>query len=91
MAAKSSRAVAAKVLHSLQGGSSGSLSNLLDDYRERPDFPLLQELCFGACRWYPALDTLLAKLLSKPLKKKGRRCALPADPWAISAARTRYC
>lgn len=78
MAAKSSRAVAAKVLHSLQGGSSGSLSNLLDDYRERPDFPLLQELCFGACRWYPALDTLLAKLLSKPLKKKDGdvRCLL---------------
>lgn len=78
MAAKSSRAVAAKLLHSLLGGSSGSLSNLLDDYRERPDFPLLQELCFGACRWYPALDVLLTKLLSKPLKNKDGdvRCLL---------------
>ena len=78
MAAKSPRAVAAKLLHTLQSGNSGSLSNLLDDYRERADFPLLQELCFGTCRWYPALEVLLAKLLSKPLKSKDGdvRCLL---------------
>lgn len=70
MAAKGARAVAAKVLNTLQAGTRGSLGNLLDDYRERPDFPLIQELCFGASRWFPALDALLAKLLSKPLKSK---------------------
>ncbi len=70
MAIKSARAIAAKVLATLQVGTNGSLSNLLDDYRERDDFPLIQELCFGACRWYPALEHLLDNLLSKPLKAK---------------------
>ena len=70
MANKSARAIAAKVLSTLQVGTNGSLSNLLDDYRERDDYPLIQELCFGACRWYPALDHLLDNLLSKPLKAK---------------------
>ena len=70
MAAKGARAIAAKVLAALQVGTNGSLGNLLDDYRERPDFPLIQELCFGACRWYPALHSLLDQLLSKPLKAK---------------------
>lgn len=70
MAIKGARAIAAKVLATLQVGTNGSLSNLLDDYRERDDFPLIQELCFGACRWYPALEHLLDNLLSKPLKAK---------------------
>ena len=70
MPAKGARAIAAKVLAALQVGTNGSLGNLLDDYRERPDFPLIQELCFGACRWYPALHSLLDQLLSKPLKAK---------------------
>lgn len=70
MAARGARAVAAKVLSTLQAGASGSLGNLLDDHRERDDFALIQELCFGACRWFPALDALLAELLSKPLKAK---------------------
>ena len=47
MAIKGARAIAAKVLATLQVGTNGSLSNLLDDYRERDDFPLIQELCFG--------------------------------------------
>ena len=70
MPAKGARAIAAKVLAALQVGTNGSLGNLLDGYRERPDFPLIQELCFGACRWYPALHSLLDQLLSKPLKAK---------------------
>lgn len=70
MAAKGARAVAAKVLSTLHGGASGSLGNLLDDHRERPDFPLIQELCFGTCRWFPTLDALLGTLLSKALKSK---------------------
>jgi hypothetical protein len=70
MASKSARAIAAKVLSTLQVGTNGSLSNLLDDYRERDDYPLIQELCFGACRWYPALDHLLDNLLIKPLTAK---------------------
>ncbi len=70
MAAKGARAIAAKVLNTLQSGTSGSLGNLLDDYRDREDFSLIQELCFGTCRWFPALEFLLHKLLSKPLKAK---------------------
>ena len=34
------------------------------------DTALLQALCFGVCRWYFPLNTVCAKLLNKPLKKK---------------------
>jgi 16S rRNA (cytosine967-C5)-methyltransferase len=32
--------------------------------------PLLQELCFGTCRWQPQLQSILNRLLDKPLKSK---------------------
>jgi len=32
--------------------------------------PLLQELCFGTCRWQPQLQSILSRLLDKPLKAK---------------------
>ncbi len=31
---------------------------------------LLQELCFGTCRWQPQLQSILGRLLEKPLKPK---------------------
>jgi len=34
------------------------------------DQPLLQELCFGACRWYPRLKQVYLQLIEKPLKAK---------------------
>jgi 16S rRNA (cytosine967-C5)-methyltransferase len=35
-----------------------------------PDEALLQELCFGVCRWYQRLNSQLEALLDKPLKAK---------------------
>ena len=34
------------------------------------DQPLLQELCYGTCRWYPQLKQLYLALVDKPLKAK---------------------
>jgi len=72
------RAKAATILcHLLQ--QQGSLSTLLDrQSMDEQDFPLLQEVCFGTCRWYFQLDAMLAQLLEKPLKPKDLdiRCLL---------------
>jgi 16S rRNA (cytosine967-C5)-methyltransferase len=72
------RAQAATILSKLLQ-QQGSLATLL----ERPlidaqEFPLLQEICFGTCRWYFQLDAMLAQLLEKPLKPKDLdvRCLL---------------
>jgi 16S rRNA (cytosine967-C5)-methyltransferase len=64
------RAQAASILARLEQ-QQGSLATLL----ERPgdntqDFPLLQEICFGTCRWHYLLDAVLCQLLEKPLKAK---------------------
>lgn len=34
------------------------------------DKGLLQDLCYGVCRWYPKLNSILNRLLTKPLKSK---------------------
>jgi 16S rRNA (cytosine967-C5)-methyltransferase len=72
------RALGATILSKLLQ-QQGSLATLL----ERPsvdaqEFPLLQEICFGTCRWYFQLDAMLAQLLEKPLKPKDLdvRCLL---------------
>lgn len=52
---------------------SGSLSTLLpaaSQQLEAKDRGLLQELCFGVCRYYPLLDGIVCQLLNKPLKHK---------------------
>lgn len=41
--------------------------NTLDEVRERA---LAQALCYGVMRWYTQLNSLLNKLLSKPIRKK---------------------
>ncbi|MGI9250421.1 MAG: 16S rRNA (cytosine(967)-C(5))-methyltransferase [Pseudohongiellaceae bacterium] len=71
------RALAARVLARLDG-ESGSLTTLLSQRRDHPEFPLLQELCYGCCRWYFLLDALLAQLVSRPIKNKDHdlRCLL---------------
>lgn len=48
----------------------GSLSTLLTRSPDDKDFALLQELCFGTCRWYYQLDAVLKQLLTRPLKAK---------------------
>lgn len=63
------RALAATILNRLLDGS-GSLSSHLAKYKENKDYSLLQEICFGACRSYYALEFLVDELLDKPLKKK---------------------
>ncbi len=63
------RATAARILAELLLGE-GSLSASLDAHREQNDYQLLQEICFGCCRWFHQLDFLLQQLLSKHLKQK---------------------
>jgi len=63
------RAIAATILAQLLTGT-GSLSTLLSPHRDHADFQLLQEICFGSCRWFHLLQANLTDFLSKPLKKK---------------------
>ncbi|WP_347329820.1 16S rRNA (cytosine(967)-C(5))-methyltransferase RsmB [Marinimicrobium locisalis] len=66
------RTAAAKLLADLLR-ERGSLASLLPDYQQRVperDGPLLQELTYGTCRWYPRLSVYLGVLLDKPLKPK---------------------
>jgi len=69
------RKIAALLVHRVldEGESLGSLLGrqlaVLDDPRQRA---LAQELAFGTLRWSFRLDAVLARLLSKPLKKKDR-------------------
>ena len=69
MSSKDYRAIAAKILTSLQLGS-GSLTSHLAQYNDQPDYALLQETTYGACRWFHALEFLLNQLISKPLRDK---------------------
>jgi 16S rRNA (cytosine967-C5)-methyltransferase len=68
------RATAARLLQRLETRHV-SLDGLLADARQ--DLPvrdqaLLQELCFGACRWHDLLEALLSQLLHKPLRDRDR-------------------
>lgn len=66
------RSAAARVLAKLLN-QQGSLSSLLPEAaRSVPtkDHALLQELCFGCCRWQPRLQCYLDLLLDKPLRSK---------------------
>ncbi len=72
------RAQAATILSRLLQ-QQGSLATLLERTNDNAqDFPLLQEICFGTCRWFFLLDTVLSQLLEKPLKTKDQdiRCLL---------------
>ena len=66
---KNVRSIAAQIISNLQM-QRGSLSTLLTEYSNHPEISLLQELCFGTCRWYFSLEFLLNKLIVKPLKVK---------------------
>ncbi|PCH62915.1 MAG: 16S rRNA (cytosine(967)-C(5))-methyltransferase [SAR86 cluster bacterium] len=63
------RALAAKILSQLLQ-QQGSLSSMLGKYQGIDDYSLLQELCFGSARWFYLLESLLSKLLARPLKNK---------------------
>jgi 16S rRNA (cytosine967-C5)-methyltransferase len=74
------RATAATTLSKLlsQDGSLSALSIRQDPEIDLQDAALLQELCFGTCRWYFRLNAILRQLLPKPLKAKDSdlRCLL---------------
>ena len=66
------RRVAVDVLVSLQK-QQGSLATLLPPALERVpegDRALLQELCYGVCRWFFRLQSVVAGHLEKPLRNK---------------------
>lgn len=54
----------------LQQASLASLMTLAQQRVAREEQPLLQELCFGTLRWQPQLQSILNRLLDKPLKPK---------------------
>ena len=66
---KNVRAIAAQIITNLTR-QRGSLSTQLTDFSNHPEISLLQEICFGTCRWYLALEFLLHKLVAKPIKEK---------------------
>ena len=71
------RAISASILTRLLEGE-GSLSSHLAYYKNYDNYSLLQEVCFGSCRWFHTLDFYLSILLRKPLRKKDAvvRCLL---------------
>lgn len=63
------RAIAAQVVHQVSHEQK-SLSSLLPPALEKvadADKALLQELCFGTCRWYHKLDAIKNSLMVQPL------------------------
>lgn len=68
------RAAAAHVIAQILA-TKGSLSSLLPAISAKiadNDRALLQELCFGTCRYYPQLHAYTECLLDKPLRAKDR-------------------
>jgi len=66
------RTAAAQTLAQILRGQ-GSLSSLLPAIQQQvaeQDRPLLQELCFGTCRYYPQLAAYVECLVDKPLRAK---------------------
>ena len=65
----SARATAARILAALIR-DQGSLTSHLESTREHAGFQLIQEYCYGCCRWFYLLQHFINALLSKPLKQK---------------------
>ncbi len=66
------RGAAAQVIGQILRGQ-GSLSSLLPIFQAQvveKDRPLLQELCFGTCRYQPQLSAYVECLVDKPLRAK---------------------
>ncbi len=65
------RAISALIITQLLQ-SNGSLSTHLTVYRDHRDYQLIQEMCFGTCRWFHLLNAITDYLLAKPLRNKDR-------------------
>jgi 16S rRNA (cytosine967-C5)-methyltransferase len=66
------RVAAAKIIAAVLNNEA-SLATLIPQYNDKiaeRDRGLLQELCFGTLRYYPKFETILGKLLKKPLQPK---------------------
>ncbi|MAT50598.1 MAG: 16S rRNA (cytosine(967)-C(5))-methyltransferase [Porticoccaceae bacterium] len=66
------RVACARILAGVIRGEA-SLNTLLPEYAAKvssTERGLLQELCYGTSRWYPALEVLVNQLLVKPLKSR---------------------
>lgn len=69
---RSVRAQAAKTIAQVllrQASLAGLMTPALEQVPEQ-DQNLLQELCFGTCRWQPKLQAIVSRMLEKPLKEK---------------------
>ncbi len=66
---KNVRAIAAQIITNLTR-QRGSLSTQLTAFSDHPENSLLQEICFGTCRWYLSLEFFLHRLVAKPIKEK---------------------
>lgn len=62
-------AAALMIVDVIHNGRSLSTVDVPDKIAER-DYPLLQAICYGVCRWYFRLDAIAKLLLEKPLKQK---------------------
>ena len=69
MSTMNGRAIAATILTELVRGQ-GSLTTHLPGHRNSEAYSLLQETCYGCCRWYHLLSRIVDLLVSKPLKDK---------------------
>lgn len=66
------RSVSAQILYEVHF-KQHSLNDVLNHYLENIEpsqHALLKQLCFGSTRWYIKLDSLLKKLIDKPLKSR---------------------
>ncbi len=71
MTQKNTRALAATIITELLT-NNGSLSSHLSRHAEHEDYAMLQQLCYGVCRYYFELKAILAQLLKSPPRKKDR-------------------
>ena len=67
--AVNARAAAARILGKLLSGQ-GSLNSHLAKYAEAENSALIQEICYGVCRYYFALKVAVDDFLERPLRRK---------------------
>ncbi len=67
---KNPRAIATRLLLQVIGAHHSLTTTLGSASLQHTQANLVKELCFGVCRWYFRLTTLLDLLLAKPLRAK---------------------
>lgn len=68
------RLLAAEIIAEVMGGHSlaDCFAETLPSIQNERDRSLLQAICYGVCRFYPRLTTILNLILKKPLKAKDK-------------------